>query len=234
MAACIALVGAAACASELGLRVEQAPEYTPQSGAKVSVFGVFHDGRMDEKAWLPLEPKLAVAFGGKRTCEPGYGKRLRAGDDALAHTIDHLIRENGIDDDVLEKVSPAAQGDFILVLMLYKKVPQLHDGGMRVRATAQPMGMGRRGMRQGPSRYAPPPDDEHVFELSASLFSRAAHKLVAQIDLRYTGDDLDGAMAEFAKKLETVVPGASCVGWNWPNPDEETPDAEPDASAPIE
>jgi hypothetical protein len=230
---CSALV---MCASELGLRVEQAPEYTPQSGSKISVFGVFHDGRMDEKAWLPLEPKLAEAFGGKRTCEPGYGKRLRDGDNALLHQVDHLVRENGIDDDVLEKVAPSAQGDFILVLMLYKKVPQLHDhdGGVRMRATAAPMGMGRRGGRAPMSRYAPPMEDDHVFELSASLFSRAAHKLVAQVDLRYTGEDLDAAMEGFAKKLETVVPGATCAGWNWPSPDEEVDASEPPAPAPIE
>jgi hypothetical protein len=188
---------------------------------------------MDEHAWLPLEPKLAEAFGGKRTCEPGYGKRMRAGDSDLTHKVDHLVRENGIDDDVLEKVAPAAQGDFILVLMLYKKVPQLHDGGTRMRVAAQPMGMGRRTMRPGMSRYAPPEDD-HVFELSASLFSRAAHKLVAQVDLRYTGEDLDAAMSEFAKKLETVMPGATCAGWNWPNPDEELDASEPEAATTIE
>src|SRR5207237_3686431 len=53
VATCSALV---MCANELGLRVEQAPEYTAQRGAKVSIFGVFHDGRMEEQAWLPLEP----------------------------------------------------------------------------------------------------------------------------------------------------------------------------------
>ena len=219
------------------MRVEQAPEYAPQSGSRISVFGVFHDGRMDEKAWLPLEPKLAQAFSGQRTCEPGYGKRLREGDNALLHQVDHLVRENGIDDDVLEKVAPAAQGDFILVLMLYKKVPELHDGGrMRTRATAAPVGIGRRPMRAGVSRYAPPAEDDHVFELSASVFSRAAHKLVAQVDLRYTGDDLDAAVASFAKRLETVVPGATCAGWSWPNPDEQALDAssEPDTSAPLQ
>jgi hypothetical protein len=224
------------CASELGVRVEQAPEYAPQRDARVSIFGVFHDGRMNEQAWQPLEPKLSATFGGKRTCEVGYGKRLRASDDALALSFDHMVRVNGIDDAVLEKVSPAAQGDFILVLMLYRKVPQLRDGGVRMRAQATtPMGgMGRRGMaRPGMSRYAPPEDD-HVFELSASLFSRAAHKLVAQVDLRYTGDDLDTAMAEFATKLATVVPNASCAGWNWPNPDDVDAGEEPDAAPAIE
>src|SRR5439155_21337815 len=43
------LLAAAACANELCLRVEQAPEYAPHSGAKVSIFGVFHDGRMEEQ-----------------------------------------------------------------------------------------------------------------------------------------------------------------------------------------
>jgi hypothetical protein len=229
------------CAGELGLRVEQAPEYTPQRGSKISVFGVFHDGHMDEKAWLPLEPKLSEAFGGKRGCESGYGKRMRDGDEALAHTIDHIIHENGIDDDVLEKVAPAAQGDFVLVLMSYRKLPQFrdHDGGRgRAAAPAAPaVGMGRRGMR-GQGGGATPNfqalDEEHVFEISASLFSRAAHKLVAQVDLRYTGDDLDAAMVEFVKKLETVVPGATCAGWNWPTPEEQPDASEPETSAPLE
>ena len=48
-------------------------------------------------------------------------------------------------------------------------------------------------------------EEEHLFELSASLYSVALHKLVAQIDLRYEGDDLDEAMNAFATKLRLLA-----------------------------
>jgi hypothetical protein len=209
------------CASELTVRVERAPELSTNPRARVSIFGVFHDGRMSEASWGPLEPKLASVFGGKRTCEVGYGKRMRAGDAELTRAVDRMVRENGIDDEVLGKVAPAAEGDLIMVLMLYRKLPaRLRDAGAPVQPVMAGPTMGRRMARPGgmTSRDAPP-EDERVFELSASLFSRAAHKLVAQVDLRYTGDDLDEAMGEFAKKLGAVVPEATCTGWKWPDPD---------------
>jgi hypothetical protein len=56
-----------------------------------------------------------------------------------------------------------------------------------------------------------------VYELSASLYSVALQKLVAQIDLRYSGDDLDEALSAFATKLRLLVPDAQCVGWTWTN-----------------
>ena len=65
------------------------------------------------------------------------------------------------------------------------------------------------------SSSAMAPQEEHLFELSASLYSVALHKLVAQIDLRYDGDDLDEAMNAFTVKLRLLLPEAKCVGWNW-------------------
>lgn len=174
---------------------------------------------MSDQAWTSLLPKISSALG-RAECELGYGNRLRAADSELASSIDRSVRENGIDDSVLDKVAPSAAGELVMVLMVYRKIPRARDAGA-VRA-APPRRMGRPGVR-----YVERPEDDHVFELSGSFFSPKEHKLVAQIDLRYTGDDLDEAMDEFTKKLKTLVPGATCVGWNWPSPDREEPDASP-------
>ncbi len=219
----IALAGALVmCANALSVRVETAPEFVPAH--TVSVFGVFHDGRMSEPAWTALSPKISSALG-KAECELGYGNRLRNGDPELASWLERNVRENGIDDTVLDKIAPYAEGDLVMVLLSYRKLPGSRDAGVRVRA-AQPMAMGR-GMARPRGSYAPPEDD-HVFELSASLFSPKEHKLVAQIDLRYAGDDLDEAMGQFTAKLRGLVPGAKCAGWNWPNPDEIADAGEPE------
>ncbi len=223
----IALAGTLVmCASALTVHVDKAPEFAP--ARTVSVFGVFHDGRMSEPAWTALSPKISPALG-KFECEPGYGNRLRGGDPALVSWIDHTVRENGIDDSVLDKVAAHAEGELVMVLLSYRKIPSWRDAGAGRTGTrtAQPMAMGRGMARPRMSTYARP-EDENVFELSASLYSPKEHKLVAQIDLRYTGDDLDEAMNEFTGKLKGLVPGAKCAGWSWPSPDETADAGEPD------
>ncbi len=220
------------CASALTVRVEQAPEYAPSR--RISVLGVFHDGLLNDAAWRALSPKISAALG-QEDCELGYGQKLREANPELAASIEHDVRENGVDDALLARVSPGASGDLVMVLMSYKQIPASRDGGARRSAQASaPMQMGGRGRggmggaRSGfGSGATPPPEDEHLFELSASLFSVSLHKLVAQIDLRYTGEDLDEAMDAFTKKLRALAPGAACVGWTWEAP-QDTTDAGPE------
>jgi hypothetical protein len=216
VASAIALI---TCASSLTVRVEQTPEFTPTRGAHVSVFGVFHDGLLSDTAWTAISPKVSAALGHPE-CELGYGQQLRDAKPELASSIEHDVRENGVDDNLLARVAPNASGEFVMVLMSYRQIPAARDGGTHAAAAApaQPM-MGRGGMRGGSrmpsSSSAMAPQEEHVFELSASLYSVALHKLVAQIDLRYDGDDLDEAMNAFTVKLRLLLPEAKCVGWNW-------------------
>src|SRR5262245_6308986 len=107
MMACAALV---MCASALNVTVERAPNYSPPASPRVSIFGVFHDGRMSEQAWTSLSPKVSKALG-HVSCELGYGNRFREADSELASWTDRTVSENGIDDEVLDKVSKYAEGD---------------------------------------------------------------------------------------------------------------------------
>jgi hypothetical protein len=212
----LSLLALVACTGGTQVRVERAAELVTTSGMHVSVFGVFHDGRMSEPAWSTLSPKVSAALG-RTFCETGYTQDLREANPELLASIDRDVRENGIDDTVLNRVTPNAQGELIMVLMSYRYIP-----GHRAQPAAPPVqgrspSMGGRMARGGFTRTggAPPADEDHVFELSASFFSTTLKKLVAQIDLRYEGDDLDEAMDAFTKKLGLLLPGAKCVGWHW-------------------
>ncbi len=204
------------CAESTNVRVDQVAGFVAPDRAKISIFGVFHDGRMSEPAWLALAPKVSHALDSPR-CELGYGQELRNSQPELAREVERSIRENGIDDTVLARVAPFATGDYVMVLMSYRMIPSAHhhDGGASARP-AQPMQRGARGRFGGATHDYTPEEEEHVFELSASLYSIAEKKLVAQIDLRHTGDDLDAAMDAFALKLDALVPHARCVGWTFP------------------
>ncbi len=208
------------CTGATTVRVEHAPEFVATAHPRVSVFGVFHDGRMSEPAWLALAPKVSRALDSPR-CELGYGQRLRNTKPELASAVEKSVRENGIDDEVLAQVAPYATGDYIMVLMSYRQIPGQReghrDGGARAAPRAAPMARaGGRG-RGSIGRDYGPDEEDHVFELSASVYSVALHKLVAQIDLRHSGDDLDEAMDAFALKLDALMPHARCVGWSYPD-----------------
>jgi len=217
------------CADSTSVRVEEAPGFVAPARAKISVFGVFHDGRMSEPAWFALADKVSHALDSPR-CEVGYDQPFRNAAPDLARDIDRQIRSNGIDDSVLARVAPFATGDYVMVLMSYRQIPVARhhaDAGATARPAA-PMARGARGRfgaGTGASSDYDPALDDRVFELSASLYSIADKKLVAQIDLRHNGDDLDAAMDAFAQKLDALVPRARCVGWKFPAADTAPDDA---------
>jgi hypothetical protein len=231
-----ALLALAMCAESTNVRVEEADGFVPPDRAHVSVFGVFHDGRMSEPAWLALAPKVSAALDSPR-CELGYGQQLRNAQPELAREVERSIRENGIDDAVLAKVAPYATGDFVMVLMSYRQLPTIrhHDGGGATARPAQPMarsGGGRFRGSSGTSHDYSPEEEEHVYEIAASLYSIREHKLVAQIDLRHSGDDFDAALDAFALKLDALLPHARCVGWNFPEAADTATDAGSDDAPP--
>ncbi len=226
----VLLIVLAGCAASTTVRVDETPDFHPPAPARISVFGVFHDGRFSEQAWSSLAPSVTATLR-NATCEPGYGVQMRESLPDLVASIDRSVREGGVDDALLDRVAPYAAGDLVMVLMSYRRIPERRAGAQQrpVAQAGPPRGAMRRGM--APMRVAPE-EEEHVFELSASLFSVSAHKLVAQIELRHTGDDLDEAMSTFNQKLEALVPGARCVGWSWPKPS-APPDTEADAGKTI-
>jgi hypothetical protein len=207
---------AAACGDETAqLTTKVASDFNP-AGHAVSVFGVYQDGRMSSTAWEGLAPSLRSALGGG-PCEPAYDA-LIASNSALADAIDERARADGPTDELLMQLGPEAEGDAILVLTLSGAVP--HATAVDAGAPAPPApvpGRGGRGMRGGARPRAPQSQEtpRDVLDLSATLYSVAAGRSVAAVELQYSGTSLDEALRRFAAEVAHSLPQMKCAGWNW-------------------
>jgi hypothetical protein len=205
-----------------------ASDFSP-SGHTVSVFGVFKEGRMSPETWGELGAGLSSAFG-VGACPAEYSDDLVTSNAPLSSAIDDYARANGIGDELLDAVAPAATGDLIAVFTMAGKVAPAGSaggattGGMPPAAPNTMMrgGTGFRGQHGAPGMGAPMTDPRRGFreapadalELSASLFSVSQHKSVALVAMRYVGDSLPDALAELAARLRAAVPGSTCAAWN--------------------
>jgi hypothetical protein len=205
----------------------------PPTGHTVSVFGVFKEGRMSPETWAELGAGLSSAFG-PGACAAEYSDDFVTSNGPLSSAIDDYARANGIGDELLDAVAPAATGDLIAVFTMAGKVASpgaegraggANTGGMPPAAPNTMMrgGTGFRGSHGGmPGMGGPMSDPRRGFggapgdglEVSASLFSVSQHKSVALVAMRYVGDSLPDAMAGLAAKLRAAVPGATCGAWN--------------------
>jgi hypothetical protein len=214
------LAGSASCASDgPSFVVNYAPGFV-RDGASVSVLGIFRDGRMSPEAWDELGPRFSAALH-KDECDVAIGTRLRAQQPAVFAAFDASARAEGITDELLDKVAPAAAGDSVLVIIVAGRVRGAKDAGKGSGAPAVSTGAGgRAGRRGGPTpRSAPAPShhgahDTNVLEISASLFSKRQHESVAMVAMTYTGTSEEEALARFVEKLAAAFPGAVCAGWN--------------------
>ena len=216
--ACV-LVLASACGDE---RAKFAVSYAPtfqKEAPKISVFGVFRDGRMNPEAWEDLTPRFRTVLHGD-TCDAAIGNSLRVLNPPLFSATDNVARRAGISDELLEKFAPAAEGDEVLVIMVSGKPPGARDGGETGFSTDQPGqqgmnsgrgGAGRRGGGQMvPRSYGIP---SGRFEVNAWLYSKREKKSVFQQSLVYAGVSEADAFARFVEKLGESLPGAICAGW---------------------
>jgi hypothetical protein len=219
----VLLAVAAACAEdETQWNVRYAPEF-PKTPVKVSILGVFRDGRMNAEAWDELGAKLSSSFG-PGTCPIAYDKDLVSKNEDFANAVDDYARANGVTDGLLDKLAPAASGDEVLVFTIAGRprtggvdggasapqqapmAPPTNSGGMR--------GGRSRGMGISPMRMP----ERNAFEVSASLFSTRDHHSVALVAMDYSGSSAADALAKFEEKMRTSLPGASCAGWHWDVP----------------
>ncbi len=211
-----------ACADDgTQFSVKHAPEFVT-TGAKVSVFGIFKDGRMTPESWDAIGPRLSRAFGKPTVCGVAYGERLVSTAPALSSAVDDYARANGVTDDLLDQFGPMATGDAIVVITIAGHPPQpIAASELPRQAPAQsPRNMGGMGGRQGAGQMAPPardlhPTDRSLFEVSATLFSVRLHRSVGVIAMTYSGANVDQAIDKFAARLAEELPGASCTDWNW-------------------
>jgi hypothetical protein len=216
------VVAAVACSEdEAQFKVRFAPEF-PKTPPTVSILGVFRDGRMNAETWDEIGPRLSSPFGAA-TCPVAYDKDFASKREELANAVDDYARANGVTDDLLEKLAPAASGDEVLVFTVAgRPTSQSSDGGGGGGAppaqtpNTQPGGMraGRQGrgtMAMGPMRQA----TRNVFEVAASLYSTHDHRAVGLITMEYTGASAVDALNKFVAKVHESLPGSACAGWHW-------------------
>lgn len=211
-----------ACADDgAQFNVKHAPEFVT-SGTKVSVFGIFKDGRMTPESWDAIGPRLSRPFGKSTACDVAYGEKLVSTAPALSSAVDDYARANGVTDDLLDQFAPMAKGDAILLITIAGRPPQpIAASQLPQQTPAQsPRSMGGMGGRRGAGQMAPPardmhPTDHSVFEVSATLFSVRLHRSVGVIAMTYSGANVDEALGKFTARLGEELPGASCTEWNW-------------------
>ncbi len=224
---CLALAPAllCACSGDAQLSSRFASGFT-RAPHTVSVFGVYKDGRMSSEAWEQVGPGLSRPFGA--TCEQAYAQ-IESRTQPLSGAIDDYARANGVGDDLLEQLAPAAQGDLILLITVAGRVgskgANLPDTSTL--ATGAP-GVGSSKYRTGSAIGSPmgpaprssggmgkPLDASAAFEMTASLYSVADKKAVGIVTLAYDGKSVDDAIAQLAARLGQELPGSRCGGWNW-------------------
>ncbi len=189
------------------------PDFTP-APTTVSVFGVFHEGRMSREAWGQIGPRLSAALG-QKACETGYGDSLAAARPELFAAIDESVRDEGINEELLERLSTSAEGEMILIVSL-----NAHTTISRgINAGPSPSGMMPGGGRARPGRGPNAPTGRGAaldeIGISGTLFSVRRHRSVARLSMTYAGANLDDAIGRFVSRISTLVPGSRCRGWRW-------------------
>lgn len=184
---------------------------------RISVFGVYKDGRMSPDSWGAVAGRLAPALGAP-SCEQAYSESFVGAEREIASAVDEYTLSNGPSDELLGQVAPAAQGDLVLVLTVAGRAPGPPKGAFAEDANGKgqrgPGGAGGPGPRGAP-RGSSPLKDPSVLDLAAQIFSVAEGRSVGVIELEYAGVSGDDALARFAAKLGQALPGAKCVGWSW-------------------
>jgi hypothetical protein len=197
------------------MRVQRAPDFPRAAGSKVSVLGVYRDGRLAPEAWDLFRAHLAPLFG-TASCEPGYPDILTASGTPTLTAVDDFTRANGVTDELLDKLSPMAKGDLVLLITMTGRpgVKPASDPSGPGLAPSTPMRAGGGGGRRG---GAPPkqtaPADPNAFEAVGLLYSVKAHHSVAAIRMKYTGASMDEAIDRLMTSVGAELPGSTCAGW---------------------
>jgi hypothetical protein len=241
--ACFALLlaaGTVAC-EDTSFKVNYAPGYQPRK-VSLSIFGVFRGGRMSFDSWSSIGTALSTALGAEQTCEPGYSERLQHEDEDLFASIDDETRNNGVNEDLLAKLEPQAEGDVILTISIHGSLPSAttppnpnqeppQSPGNAPPTPTGGLGAGRNGrgqQRQGTPKVAA----RKSLDFTASLYSKRLHRPVARLDMSYEGTSNEDAVHRFATAVASMAPGSGCRGWIWGGRHTPAPAAPASAPAP--
>lgn len=213
------------------ITVKYASDYT-RPAAAISVFGVFENGRLSPESWKEIGPALSSRFS-QGTCETAWSDSFLSADPTLTSTIDEYTKDDGVTDELLDRLAPMAKGGAILTFtVLGRRLVPGSDGSSKSSGTTRStpmrtgggfrgMGGGGRGMRgNGGRQQSGTSADQNnakgrtTYVISASLFSIRGRRSVALVAMSYSGPNIDAALQEFATRLRSVIPDVTCTGWN--------------------
>ncbi|MDB4945149.1 MAG: hypothetical protein JWP97_4683 [Labilithrix sp.] len=217
------LAGMPSCVDEKArFAVNHAPGFDT-NGAKVSVLGVFRDGRMNPETWDDMAPRFRGALRGE-TCDIAVSNALRTLNPPVFGAVDDVARSSGINDALIEQFAAAATGDTILVFVIAGK-PPLSDAGITAGNLSDPQSINGPGGRSPPGHRGGPGGGattmpgiyntgRGAFEVTAVLYSKPQHASVGTIQMSYGGASEAEAYGKFADRLAVTFPNATCAGWN--------------------
>jgi hypothetical protein len=203
----ILAASATACWGKAEMSVQYAPGFQPAQH-KISIFGVYKDGRMNSEAWGGIAPGVSKALGG-RLCDAAYGTAAFPADRDVTRAIDEYATSNGPTDDLLGQIAPAAAGDLVMVLTVAGHLPV----PVKVSVQDQPQRQGPGGAYGGRGRHRGKDFDLNELQLAAQVFSVSEGKTVAVVNLDYTGQSVDEAWTKFTAQIGESLPGSECTGW---------------------
>jgi hypothetical protein len=205
------------CASEKPrVIVKTATGYSGQSST-VSVLGVYAAGRMNPEHWLEMAPAVATIFG--PGCEPGFNDGLQQTKPRWFSMIDQQTRDEGVTEDMLRQIAPAARGGTIGLIETEWVEPPEPTPDSPASPVAQPArGRGRgggRGRSSGSSEARPKARAESLFAVEALAFSVEKRAFVAEVRATGTYKDKKQTLKLFVDQLRKTFTGSSCTGWQW-------------------
>jgi hypothetical protein len=218
---CLVLFFAATACGEQTYTLNYAPNFS-RTGKHISVFGVKRDGLMNPTGWAALGPEMSAPFDGN-SCDVAYTEALSTVLPDLAATVHDSVRANGVTDELLTQLAPAAKGDTIMLITIAGHPSEGSGAGAMQSATAPGSGGGRGGRSGRVGRGGglqtggaePSNANTNPFSVSATFFSVAEHRTVGFVELAYSGARIDEALNEFRAKLELEFPRSTCAGWDW-------------------
>jgi hypothetical protein len=220
LTAAVTFCSAACAGAGEKFEVKYAADFSP-APMSVSVFGVLHDGLMAEEGARVLGHPIFHALH-QHACEIAFDGALGRSNPDLFAFLDKHARDDGITDDLLEKVAGYAKGDFILAFQMFGRPP----GHSEQTSERKPVLVAHGGDMSGPSPYPKSNlyKEAGTFDVSASFFSVRLHHTVALLTMEYSGGSVADAMIKLSDKLAATFPSATCAGWNLPpaSPTEES------------
>ncbi|HVW25654.1 MAG TPA: hypothetical protein VHC69_09805 [Polyangiaceae bacterium] len=210
------------CACGADVTTYRAPNYAPRR-VTLSVLGVFKNGRMDAAAWNDWAPTIADATGDE-TCTAAFDDRMEKAAPALFNELDESTRQDGVTDEILDRVAPSALGNAIMILEVFgrptpmKKAEDVEASPQQAPPASAPLsgrgrGRGRLGgANQSAARNGPPTD---ALEVSIGVYSIRDQQVIASVQMHPDAGESADALQKLSEKLRETLHGAKCAGWIW-------------------